>query len=84
MRAHGIRHSGYKHKLKVDERKEILSSLAGRLTLATDTQVAVENDDALDAIVCLLAAQDFLRGDAGSPEDVDLARREGWIWVGTR
>ena len=39
------------------------------------------NDHALDAVVCILAARDFLKGDAMKPEDPDLSRREGWIWI---
>ena len=39
-------------------------------------------DHALDAVLCLVAAADFLRGDVVQPLPADLAsaRREGWIW----
>ena len=40
----------------------------------------LDNDDMLDAAVCVLAALDFLRGAARPPEDRDEAKREGWIW----
>ena len=36
---------------------------------------------ALDAGFCILAAVDFLRGDAMEPEDQQKAWKEGWIWV---
>lgn len=37
--------------------------------------------DALDAVVCLLAARDFLVGEAMPPVDRNLAEIEGWIWT---
>jgi len=35
----------------------------------------------LDGVVCLLAAKDFLLGEAMRPIDRDLAEFEGWIWT---
>jgi len=40
-----------------------------------------QSADALDAAVCLLAARDFLMGEAMAPENESLARLEGWIWA---
>ena len=40
--------------------------------------------DALDAGLCVLAALDFLWGNAMEPEDQQKARKEGWIWVRKR
>ena len=37
--------------------------------------------DALDAVICLLAAQDFLIGKAMPPNNHAPALKEGWIWV---
>jgi hypothetical protein len=37
--------------------------------------------DAIDALVCVLAAADFIRGRARSPKDLDIAKQEGWIWT---
>jgi hypothetical protein len=37
--------------------------------------------DAIDALVCVLAAADFMRGRASPPEDRERARQEGWIWT---
>lgn len=37
--------------------------------------------DALDAVIWLLVAQDFLTGKAMPPNERALARKEGWIWV---
>jgi hypothetical protein len=40
--------------------------------------------DAIDALVCVLAAADFIRGRARPPVDLDRARKEGWIWTAER
>lgn len=37
--------------------------------------------DAIDALLCLVAAADFLEGLACPPEDLALAMTEGWIWT---
>lgn len=37
--------------------------------------------DVRDAVVCTLAGADFLAGRALAPDDLAVARREGWIWV---
>lgn len=42
--------------------------------------VALEAD-AFDAIACVLAGVDFAQGAARGPDDLELAKREGWIWV---
>jgi len=39
------------------------------------------NDDALDAVVCLLAGYDYMQGEVMRPDDQALAQKEGWIWV---
>jgi hypothetical protein len=42
----------------------------------------IENSaDALDAIACALAGRDFASGRALPPDNLELARREGWIWT---
>lgn len=78
---HGFRSTGYKKPEQVDERMEILSQLQGVLELPADTARMKDNADVLDAVVCLLAAKDFLDGHAMRPVDRELAVREGWIWV---
>ncbi len=37
--------------------------------------------DAIDALVCLIAAADFLEGRARPPRDLAAAQQEGWIWT---
>lgn len=54
--------------------------------LFTDRAVrdaAEKTDDALDAVVCCLAAADFLTGNVvpPGPKQKALVEKEGWIWV---
>ena len=39
------------------------------------------SDDAIDALVCVLAAADFIKGRARPPEDLAIAQQESWIWT---
>jgi predicted RNase H-like nuclease len=74
--------SGYKKKLQHDTREKIVARLG--TTVNYDDEVSkkmLSSADALDAVVCLLAAVDFLEGRAMPPEDMASAEIEGWIWV---
>ena len=83
LKSHCLRCHGYKDKKNSDHklaREEIANSLP-RVCLASDCRDrAIDNADGLDAVVCVLAAADFVRGDASPPPDICVARREGWIW----
>ena len=79
--AHTINASGYKKPESIAERDVIIDSLRSYLRLPQDTSTMRKSADALDAVVCLLACSDFLRGQAMPPADVDLAKKEGWIWA---
>ena len=50
----------------------------------THRQMLLKNEHVFDAFVCVLAGLDFLEGRAQRPNDLELARREGWIWVRSR
>lgn len=81
LKACGIKDIGYKKNS--DKRSVIIKALKRQgMTIpdcrATELQ---DNPDTLDAAICVLAAEDFIAGRAPGPEDHDLARREGWIWV---
>lgn len=83
LKAYGIPSTG--DKKDSDQRSAIVKALKCQgMTIPdcreTDLQ---DNPDTLDAAVCVLAAEDFIRARATPPEDQDrdLARREGWIWV---
>jgi len=80
--AHRLPSTRYKGRSDEDQRQLMLRGLAGRIEIPPTTALlAAANADALDALVCVLAALDFLRGDALPPGKRDQARREGWIWV---
>lgn len=75
----GSEHRKAREKLTTKLAKnEDLRGIAGDVRLRME-----ETDHALDAVVCCLAAVNFLRGDAMPPEpdQVPLAKKEGWIWV---
>ncbi|MAU01116.1 MAG: hypothetical protein CL608_28570 [Anaerolineaceae bacterium] len=74
----------YKGKDGENGRSVILHQLKQHVTLPTNTQLLLKNDDVLDAALCVLAGADFLRGGAGPPANIDQAKKEGWIWVRTK
>lgn len=85
LRASGLPYRGYK---KVDQelaRRQILVALSPALSLGAGRprieSAAAEDADLLDAIVCLVAAKDFLDGRTIPPSYLNRAQREGWIWV---
>jgi len=78
--AHRIRVTGYKKPADVVARKEIASALHDHLNLPSDVTALTTHADALDAVVCLLAAKDFLSSNAVPPTDLTRAKKEGWIW----
>ena len=80
LTAHGFLATGYKDADATAARKEILVQLDQALELPPERTAMAGNADVLDAVVCLLAARDFLRGEAMRPTDAVTARKEGWIW----
>ena len=74
--------SGYKKRNQIPERKEIIECLQSIGEHPPDVLQKMETSaDVLDAVVCLLAARDFLLGEAMPPIDRNLAEIEGWIWT---
>lgn len=85
LRAHALSDKGYKgnkaqHR---DARKALLARLSKLLRLEVDPELLVASDDALDAVICVLAAADFARGRVHVPTDAAVVKKEGWIWFGT-
>lgn len=78
--AHKMTAVGYKQLQHTVEREEIINGLRSQLTLPENFKVMSESADALDAVVCILAGADFIRGSVQAPKDTALAAREGWIW----
>ncbi|MFI5306758.1 MAG: DUF429 domain-containing protein [Polyangiales bacterium] len=80
----GISARGYKHDDAEGRkaRQEILERLGSELRFARphDRDQVLEDQHMLDAVICTIAAADFARGEALLPDDVEAARREGWIW----
>jgi hypothetical protein len=80
--AHGRSASGYKGKEGRQARTEILSWLTKSMVVSADQRnLLLSNDNALDSALCVLAGRDFLLGNCYLPPDLDLAKKEGWIWV---
>ncbi len=87
LTARNLPNSGYKgSKAPATKLREQLTT-AIRNELSFDQQAherMVHTDHALDAVLCVCAGLDFLSGEAVAPDDLSLAKREGWIWVRTR
>ena len=77
----------YKARDEASGRQQITDSIVREGLVATlpgeANRRALQNADVLDAILCMVAARDFLMGECQPPDDayLDQARREGWIWV---
>lgn len=81
LRAHGLPSRSYKKSVQSSRRREIYEGVGELVDFSGLPELFEPNPDELDAIVCVLAAQDFLQGNAIAPEDMESARKEGWIWV---
>lgn len=79
--AHGFTSSGYKKPDQVSVRESLIKQVAGVVNFDSESAARMSaSADVLDAVVCLLAAKDFLLGQALPPENKSLAELEGWIW----
>ena len=79
LKARGLPDSRYKKAEQLNVRRVIAASLAGEID---GLEIHVDGSaDVFDACLCLIAAKDYLDGLAPCPEDMRLAKREGWIWV---
>ncbi len=83
LKQSGIRSDGYKKKENTVERNEIFSALSQTIRFTTDTSQLIKDDDVLDASVCVLSGSHFLNKQCIPPDDLRLAKKEGWIWVQT-
>lgn len=84
LQAHGISAEGYKGTKAVGRaaRERVASELARRMGGRVDIPRLETRSDGLDAVLCLLAAQDFLRGESMHPSSQhEGVEQEGWIWV---
>ncbi len=81
LKQSGIRSSGYKKRENVRERKQIFDALCENIKFDVDAETAINDDDLLDAAVWVLAGRHFLSNQSMQPCDLQLAKKEGWIWV---
>jgi hypothetical protein len=81
----GIQAEGYKGNSEDArlERRSIMRKLdrRGLEEWGEHRATALETDHALDAVICLLAGLHFLQEGCYEPENVEISRQEGWIWV---
>jgi len=81
LKGRNLRHKGYKKDCKA--RACIVERLGEEMELSDAIKCEMrKNDNVLDAVVCVLAAADFVNGqDVLCPANRELAEKEGWIWV---
>jgi hypothetical protein len=79
--AHKIRSPSYKGIKGLNARRILVKKLTKHIDLPTDTSLMEGSDHAFDAALCVLAGADFLLGEVNEPINIDIAKREGWIWV---
>jgi len=82
LRQLGIVPRGYKKAEQAPTRRAIVQQLATIVDVSGVRDAAEANADVLDAIVCVIAGADFLRGACRAPnaDEWRFAEREGWIW----
>lgn len=80
LKATGGNPSGYKEQAEgTAARAAIAQRFAGLAPWLDD--LVDQRTDVFDAALCTLAGIDFLRGVAIPPDNLALARKEGWAWV---
>jgi predicted nuclease with RNAse H fold len=78
---HGLPSTGHKGAENHRARRRIEGVLEEAFVPPLQHAVESMNEHQVDALLCVLAGLDFLRGVALPPEDDALARQEGWIWA---
>jgi len=70
-------------ELASKRRTELLKQLQIDIDLEKGGKIIIDNADAFDAVMCILAGSDFLLGRCiPIPADkMELVKKEGWIWV---
>ena len=78
--AHGIETRGYKAANGWRERERIVDAMRSRIGVDLEIPGIKKRSDGLDAVICVLAAVDFLSGRALPPDAHSPVEKEGWIW----
>jgi predicted RNase H-like nuclease len=84
LAARNLPHSGYKTSTDDSSalRQQLVEAIQQQVSVDQDAAALMaQSDHALDAVLCTVAGLDFLSADVLRPNDLDLAKREGWIWV---
>lgn len=81
LTARNIRATSYKDKGAGKDRVEILKQLDLYVEKQESRRKLEESPDALDAVICVVAASDFLLERCIPVSDMEKAQKEGWIWV---
>lgn len=71
----------YKKVEEESTRQEIILNLRQYIDIGQFENILRKDADVLDSVVCVLAAGNFLTSKAMSPPNLELAKKEGWIWV---
>lgn len=81
--AYGLPASSYKDSSKEHQitRSEIIDGLEADMDLGDCRPALQSNADILDSALCCFAGYDFLMGNCIPPENLPLAKKEGWIWI---
>ncbi len=77
----GLPAKAYKKAGQRQSRQAIIEGIRPFFAEGTDFLPCLEDADQLDAALCLVAGMDFLCGRCPAPDDLALAKKEGWIWV---
>lgn len=78
--AHGHALAGYKVASSA-ARRAVANGWPDAVVVPPALDLVALDADVFDAVVCVLAAVDFVAGAAPAPDDLALAQREGWMWV---
>lgn len=81
LAVHGINARGYKASTGAKARRQVWEQVARHFEGKPEIPGIEKSSDSLDAVVCLLAAKDFLAGRAMPPPADAPVKREGWMWV---
>lgn len=87
LASRGLRSSGYKGAGSdaSHARRSIIDAVRTEIVMPRPATTSMEaSDHLLDAMLCCIAAKDFVQRNVMAPSDDALARREGWIWVAPR
>lgn len=79
LKVRKLPYSGYKKPEERQVRNEIVRGLAAEID---GIHKYIDGSaDIFDACICLIAGKDYLEGLALPPKNLNLAKREGWIWI---